>query len=201
MQRKLETKDIVHNRIGFDEGAITWWRRRRSPPEASDGFETRNEGRETEKRVGCPLREESVAMGVDKIDKLSRTRFSVRAGGQGAGVTAGEMPALRTRAHDIIRGSPIKPAMKSALLLLISLLQVTPGHRAQQLNMEGASLIERGRPAEAELKFREALQADPSNIDAVINLGVALFKEQICRKRAVLPARRLRPARQRASAQ
>ena len=69
--------------------------------------------------------------------------------------------------------------MTYALLLLggTGLLQVTPGSRAQQLNAEGAALIQLDRAAEAELKFRQALQADPNNVDATVNVGVALFKQ------------------------
>ncbi len=45
------------------------------------------------------------------------------------------------------------------------------------MNAEGATLIQLDRPAEAELKFREALHSDPNNIDAAVNLGVALFRQ------------------------
>lgn len=33
------------------------------------------------------------------------------------------------------------------------------------------------RPAEAEAQFRQAVELDPENIEAVINLGVAVFKQ------------------------
>jgi Flp pilus assembly protein TadD len=56
-------------------------------------------------------------------------------------------------------------------------LQITPGYRAQQLNAEGIRLIRENLPAEAEAQFRQAVQADPSNIEAVTNLGVAIFKQ------------------------
>src|SRR5258708_32281643 len=37
--------------------------------------------------------------------------------------------------------------------------------------------MQQDRPSEAESQFRQAVQADPSNIDAVTNLGVAIFKQ------------------------
>ena len=55
--------------------------------------------------------------------------------------------------------------------------QITSGYRAQQLNAEGIRLMQLDRPAEAELQFRQAVQADPSNLDAITNLGVAIFKQ------------------------
>src|ERR1700690_3995753 len=55
--------------------------------------------------------------------------------------------------------------------------QITPGYRAQQLNAEGIRLMQAERPAEAEAQFRQAVQADPANIEAVTNLGVAIFKQ------------------------
>src|ERR1700730_18671513 len=66
--------------------------------------------------------------------------------------------------------------MTYALLLLGAMSQIA-AVPAQQLSGEGATLIQLDRPAEAELKFRQALQADPNNIDATVNLGVALFKQ------------------------
>jgi Flp pilus assembly protein TadD len=59
----------------------------------------------------------------------------------------------------------------------VALLQITPGYRAQQLNTEGIRLMQADRPAEAEIQFRQAVQADPSNLDAVTNLGVAIFRQ------------------------
>ena len=59
----------------------------------------------------------------------------------------------------------------------VALLQITPGYRAQQLNAEGVRLMQENRPAEAESQFRQALQADPTNVEAVTNLGVAIFKQ------------------------
>src|ERR1700678_1741000 len=59
----------------------------------------------------------------------------------------------------------------------VALPQITPGYRAQQLNAEGIRLMKENRPAEAELQFRQAVQADPSNLEAVTNLGVAIFKQ------------------------
>src|ERR1700688_3631523 len=63
------------------------------------------------------------------------------------------------------------------LLTAIALLQITPGYRAQQLNAEGIRLMQQDRFAEAESQFRQAVQADSSNIDATTNLGVAIFKQ------------------------
>jgi Flp pilus assembly protein TadD len=63
------------------------------------------------------------------------------------------------------------------LLTAIALLQITPGYRAQQLNSEGIHLMQQDRFVEAESQFRHAVQADPSNIDAVSNLGVAIFRQ------------------------
>ena len=74
--------------------------------------------------------------------------------------------------------------MAKLLVLLISVVlpavaspQITPGYRAQQMNAEGIRLMQENHPAEAELQFRQAIQADPSNIEAVTNLGVAMFKQ------------------------
>jgi cytochrome c-type biogenesis protein CcmH/NrfG len=44
------------------------------------------------------------------------------------------------------------------------------------LNAEGIRLMQ-NRPTEAESQFRQAVQADPTNIEAVTNLGVAIFKQ------------------------
>ena len=63
------------------------------------------------------------------------------------------------------------------LLTAVALLQITPGYRAQQLNAEGVRLMRENRPAEAESQFRQAVQTDPSNIEAVTDLGVAIFKQ------------------------
>jgi tetratricopeptide (TPR) repeat protein len=63
------------------------------------------------------------------------------------------------------------------LLTAIALLQITPGYRAQQLNAEGIRLMQQDRFAEAESQFRQAVQADPSNLEAAANLGVAIFKQ------------------------
>src|SRR5258708_38725098 len=37
--------------------------------------------------------------------------------------------------------------------------------------------MQQDRPSEAESQFRQAVQADPSKIDAVTNLGAAIFKQ------------------------
>src|SRR5580692_5795548 len=58
-----------------------------------------------------------------------------------------------------------------------ALPQITPVYRAQQLNSEGIRLMQQNRLAEAEVQFRQAVQADPANIEAVTNLGVAIFKQ------------------------
>jgi Flp pilus assembly protein TadD len=63
------------------------------------------------------------------------------------------------------------------IIAAITLLQVTPGYCAQQLNAEGIPLMQENPPAEAESQFRQAVQANPSNIEAVTNLGVAIFKQ------------------------
>ena len=63
------------------------------------------------------------------------------------------------------------------VLLAIALPQITPGYRAQQLNAEGIRLMQAEKPAEAEAQFRQAVQADPANVEAVTNLGVAIFKQ------------------------
>src|ERR1700680_4582005 len=67
--------------------------------------------------------------------------------------------------------------MPAVALPAVAWLQITPGYHAQQLNAEGIRLMQEGRPAEAELQFRQAVQADPSNVEAVTNLGVAIFKQ------------------------
>ena len=70
--------------------------------------------------------------------------------------------------------------MAKLLLLLtaaVGLLQITPGYRAQQLDAEGIRLMQQNRLAEAEAQFRQAVQADPANLEAVTNLGVAIFKQ------------------------
>src|ERR1700684_3775166 len=63
------------------------------------------------------------------------------------------------------------------LLLAVALPQITPGYRAQRLNVEGIRLMQAERPTEAEAPSRQAAQDDPSNIEAVTNLGVAIFKQ------------------------
>ena len=65
----------------------------------------------------------------------------------------------------------------SVALPAVALLQITPGYRAQQLNAKGIRLMQENRPAEAEAQFRQAVQADPSNLEAATNLGVAIFKQ------------------------
>src|ERR1700693_5127608 len=70
--------------------------------------------------------------------------------------------------------------MAKLLLLLtaaVGLLQITPGYRAEQLNAEGIRLMQQNRLAEAEAQFRQAELADRANIEAVTNLGVAIFKQ------------------------
>ena len=70
--------------------------------------------------------------------------------------------------------------MAKLLLLLtaaVGLLQITPGYRAQQSDAEGIRLMQQNRLAEAEAQFRQAVQADPANLEAVTNLGVAIFKQ------------------------
>ena len=57
------------------------------------------------------------------------------------------------------------------------LLQITAGYRAQQLTAAGIRLVQENRRVEVELQFRQAAQADPSNVEAVTNLGVAIFKQ------------------------
>src|SRR5580693_10742081 len=70
------------------------------------------------------------------------------------------------------------PVLFLALVLPgLALPQITPGYRAQQLNSEGIRLMQQNRPAEAESQFRQAVQADPSNVEAVTNLGTAIFKQ------------------------
>src|ERR1700679_1011590 len=59
----------------------------------------------------------------------------------------------------------------------VALPQITSGYRAQQLNAEGVRLMQQDRAAEAEVQFRQAVQADPANIEAVSNLGVAIYKQ------------------------
>jgi Flp pilus assembly protein TadD len=68
-------------------------------------------------------------------------------------------------------------SMLHVLFAAIALLQITPGYRAQQFNAEGIRLMQQDRPSEAESQFRQAVQADPSNLEAVTNLGVAIFKQ------------------------
>jgi Flp pilus assembly protein TadD len=69
--------------------------------------------------------------------------------------------------------------MKPFLIFLgiLAFWQVTPGYRARQLNSEGAALIQAGHLADAEAKFRQAVQTDPADIDAIVNLGVAIYRQ------------------------
>lgn len=63
----------------------------------------------------------------------------------------------------------------SILLGTLVLWQVTPAYRARQLDSEGTALVQSGHLAEA--KFHHALQVDPADADAAINLGVAIHRQ------------------------
>src|SRR6266446_4367408 len=65
----------------------------------------------------------------------------------------------------------------SILVVGLWLVPQAAGLSASRLDAEGLSLLEQGQVSGAEARFREALQIDPRDVDALNNLGVILRRK------------------------
>ena len=75
--------------------------------------------------------------------------------------------------------APFLPGTALALLLAVSgpAWTQTPSEAEEQLLQRGAQALHERQFAEAELRFREAVRADPNSPDALLGLGMTLLRE------------------------